>query len=84
VPAQHVELVALARRQLDRHRLASCHPRFVSAVVVEDHVKSPYRRHGELDGVEEAQEFLLAVTLRAAREHGPFEHAFSSALIIMQ
>ena len=45
---------------------------FVAAVVVEDHVDHLAGRHGGLDGVEEAQEFLLPVALHAAAEHGAF------------
>ena len=46
----------------------------VAAVVVEDDVDHLAGRHRGLDGVEEAQELLVAVALHAAAEHRAVEH----------
>jgi Domain of unknown function (DUF4062) len=46
----------------------------VGGIVVEDHVDHLAGRHRALDGVEKAQELLVAVALHAAAEHRPFEH----------
>ena len=46
----------------------------VGAVVVQDGVDEFAGRHGRLDGVQEAQELLVAVPLHAAAEHRAVEH----------
>ena len=46
----------------------------VGAVVVEDGVDQLAGRHRRLDGVEEAQELLVAVPLHAAAQHRAVEH----------
>jgi hypothetical protein len=46
---------------------------FVRAVVVEDRVDQLASRHGCLDGVEEADELLVAMALHAPSQHGAVE-----------
>ena len=47
---------------------------FVGGVVVDDGVDDLAGRDGALDGVEEADELLMAVPLHAASHHGAVEH----------
>lgn len=47
---------------------------FGRAVVVQDHVDQFASRHRRLDGVEEAQELVVAVTLHAAPDHRALQH----------
>jgi hypothetical protein len=48
---------------------------FMSGIVVEDDVDRPASRDLALDGIEKADEFEVAVTLHAAADHRPVEHA---------
>jgi len=51
------------------------HPRvLVSGVVVEDDVDDLAGRHLGVDGVEEADELLMAVALHVATDNGAVEH----------
>ena len=46
----------------------------VGGVVVDDGLDDPAGWHLPLDGVEEADELLVPVTLHAAADHGAFQH----------
>ena len=45
----------------------------VRGLVVEHHVDELAGRHGGLDGVEEADELAMAMTLHAAAQHRAFQ-----------
>ena len=51
---------------------------FVGRVVVENDVDHLAGRHRPLDGIEEADEFLMAVALHALADHAAFEHVEGS------
>jgi hypothetical protein len=47
----------------------------VGGIIVEDDMDRPIGRDLALDGIEEANEFEMAVALHAAPDHGAVEHA---------
>ena len=50
---------------------------FVGCIIVEDDVDGFLRRHGFFDGVEEADEFLMAMALHAPADHLALQHVES-------
>ncbi len=67
------------RREMEREARMPAEPLdhlgvLVGGVVVQDHVDQLARGHLALDGVEEADEFLVAVALHAAPDHAAREH----------
>ena len=74
-----VEPGARCRREVEREAPVAAEPgadlrMLVSGIIVEDHMHGFALRRGGVDGVQEADELLMAMALHVAADHGAIEH----------